>query len=67
MKLRGDFAAISKLGDDFTAKWHFRRPFRSLKVISRLRNECMGLPNGTRVTKSGFAVEKLPAEWGFGC
>nr|CAN82151.1 hypothetical protein VITISV_009023 [Vitis vinifera] len=56
---------ISKLGDHFVAKWHFRRPFRSLKVISRLRNECMGLPNGTRVTKSGFAVEKLPAEWGF--
>ena len=66
-KLGGHFAAILKLGDHFVAKWHFRRPFRSLKVISRLRNECMGLPNGTRVTKSGFAVEKLPAEWGFGC
>ena len=67
LKLRGDFAAISKLGDDFTAKWHFRRPFRSLKVISRLRNECMGLPNGTRVTKSGFAAAKHPSKWRLGC
>ena len=67
----GHFAAISKLGDHFAAKWHFRRPFRSLKMIlqliSQLRNECTGLPNGTRVPKSGFVVEKLPAEWGFGC
>ena len=36
-------------------------------AISQLRNEFTGLPNGTRVPKSGFAVAKLPAEWGFGC
>ena len=46
-KLGGDFAAISKLGDHFAAisklrdhfaeKWLFRRPFRSLKVISQLK------------------------------
>ena len=40
---RGDFAAISKLGGDFAAEKYFRRPFRSLEVISQpisqLRNE----------------------------
>ena len=34
-KLGGDFAAILTLEDHFAAKWHFRRPFRSLKVISQ--------------------------------
>nr|CAN76832.1 hypothetical protein VITISV_017322 [Vitis vinifera] len=71
LKLGGDFVAISKLGDHFAVKWHFRRPFRSLKVtsqpISQLRNEYTGLPNGTHVPKSGFAVAKLLAEWGFSC
>ena len=52
-KLGGHFAAISKLGDHFAA-------------ISQLRNECMGLPNGTRVPKSGFATAKYPAKWSFG-
>ena len=37
LKLGGDFAAILKLGDHFAAKWHVRRPFRSLKVISQLK------------------------------
>ena len=36
-------------------------------TILKLRNECTGLRNGTRVPKGGFAVAKLPAEWGFGC
>ena len=73
------FAAVSQLrnGGSYATKWHSCAKwwFRSSKVISQLilqlisqlRNECMGLPNGTRVPKSGFAVAKLPAEWGFGC
>ena len=33
--LGGDFATISKLGDHFAAKWHFRRPFRSCEMSVR--------------------------------
>ena len=35
LKLGGDFVAISKLGDDFAAKWHFRRPFFKLGAFSQ--------------------------------
>nr|CAN79833.1 hypothetical protein VITISV_000788 [Vitis vinifera] len=64
--------ALSRGSDGILAtSLSFARPFHSLKVISQLisqlRNECTGLPNGTRVPKSGFAIEKLSAEWGFGC
>ena len=48
------------------ARWRILR-CGGFAAILQLRNECTGLPNGTRLPKSGFAVAKLPAEWGFGC
>ena len=36
-------------------------------TISKLRNECTGLRNGTRVPKGGFAAAKHPAKLGYGC
>ena len=48
------------------ARWRILR-CGGFAAILQLRNECTGLPNGTRVPKSGFAVAKLLVEWGFGC
>ena len=38
-----------------------------LQPISQLRNEGIGLRNGTHVPRSGFAAAKLAAKWGYGC
>nr|CAN65030.1 hypothetical protein VITISV_018080 [Vitis vinifera] len=45
-----------------------RKCFKNVSNSSEmeLRNERMGLPNGTRVPKSGFAASKYPAKWSFG-
>ena len=56
---------------DFVEEGNSHSPFCNSKVISQPYRsfEMRGtvLQNGTRVPKSGFAVEKHPAEWGFGC
>ena len=62
--LGGDFAAISKFGDHFTAISKLGDHFIA---ISQLESECTGLPNGTRVPKSGFATVKYSSKWSFGC
>ena len=48
------------------ARWRILRCW-GFAAISQLKNECTGLPNGTHVPKSGFAVTKYPAKWSFGC
>ena len=48
------------------ARWRILR-CGGFAAISQLQNECTGLPNGTRVPKSGFAASKYPAKWSFGC
>ena len=40
---------------------------RSEGAFSQLRNEGVGLRNGTRVPRGGFATKKLAAKWGLGC
>ena len=49
-----------------TVKWRISR-CGGFAAISQLRNECTGLPNGTRVPKSGFAASKYSSKWSFGC
>ena len=62
---------------DFAEEGNSHSPFRSLKVISQLkgyfaavsqlRNEGNCVAKWHSCAKNGFVVEKLPAEWGFGC
>ena len=37
-----------------------------LQPISQLQNEGVGLRNGTRVLRGGFAAAKPAAKWGYG-
>nr|CAN64809.1 hypothetical protein VITISV_042591 [Vitis vinifera] len=61
------FRSLEVISQPFRSLEIISQPFRSSKPISQLRNECMGLRNGTRVPKGGFAVAKHPAKWGFSC
>ena len=63
---------IAKMGvrlwhvSSWCARWRILRR-GGFAAISQLWNECMGLPNGTRVPKSGFAATKYSSKWSFGC
>ena len=63
---------VSKMGvclqhfHSWCARWRILR-HGDFVTISKLRNECMGLRNGTRVPKGGFTTAKHPSKWRFGC
>ena len=53
--------------DFFTEEGPFHSEVPFSQPISQLRNEGVGLRNGTRVPKVGFAGAFAAAKWGLGC
>ena len=48
------------------ARWRILK-HGDFATISQLRNECTGLPNGTRVPKGRFTAAKHPSKWRLCC
>ena len=58
--LGGDFAAISKLGDDFAEKWHVHRPFLKLGAFSQLIGDFAAI---SKLGDHFIAISKLKSDF----